>query len=143
MADYPLTKFHFKVDWGGTRIFFNEVSGLTVEVDVVEYREGASPEYSPVKMPGLRKYGNITLKRGMVKADNEFFQWWNSIQLNQVERRDIIISLLNESHEPVVVWKVKNAFPVKIVWSDLKSSASEVALESLEIACEGIIVENN
>lgn len=78
----------------------------------------------------------------MVKADNEFFQWWNSIQLTQVERRDIIISLLNESHEPVVVWKVKNAFPVKIVWSDLKASASEVALESLEIACEGIVVQN-
>lgn len=142
MAEYPLPKFHFQVEWGGTRISFQEVSGLTVEVQVIEYREGASPEFSPVKMPGLKKYGNITLKRGIVKGDNEFFQWWNTIQLHKVERRDITISLLNENHEPVVVWKVKNAFPVKIVWSDLKASASEVALESLEIACEGIIVQN-
>ncbi len=142
MAEYPLPKFHFQVDWGGTRINFQEVSGLAVEVDVIEYREGASPDYAPIKMPGLRKYGNITLKRGIVQGDNEFFQWWNTIQLHKVERRDITISLLNEEHNPVVVWKVRNAFPVKIVWSDLKATASEVALESLEIACEGIVVQN-
>ncbi|MDF9800287.1 phage tail-like protein [Catalinimonas alkaloidigena] len=142
MTEFPLPKFHFQVNWGGTRMQFQEISGLSVEVDVIEYREGASPEFSPIKMPGLRKYGNITLKRGIVKGDNEFFQWWNTIQLHKVERRDITISLLDENHEPVVVWKIKNAFPVKIVWSDLKASASELALESLEIACEGIIVEN-
>ena len=108
---YPLPKFHFQVEWGGTNLGFSEVSGLDVETEVIEYRHGASPDYSSVKMPGRQKYSNITLKRGTTKADNEYFDWWNTVQLNTIERRDITISLLNENHEPVVVWKVKNAWP--------------------------------
>ena len=111
MAEYPLPKFHFSVDWGGTRIGFTEVSGLNVETDVIEYREGASPEFHKIKMPGMQKFGNVTLKRGTFKADNEFYNWWNTVKLNKIERRDVTISLLNENHEPVVVWKIKNACP--------------------------------
>jgi phage tail-like protein len=142
MADYPLVKFHFQVEWGGTRIGFAKASNLSVEVDVIEYREGYEKEHRSVKMPGLKRYGNIILERGMVQGDQEFFQWWNSITLNQVERRDIVIKLLNEAHEPTVVWKVLKAFPVKVVWDDLEAAAREVAIESLEIACEGIVVES-
>lgn len=142
MAEYPLPKFHFLVNWGGTRMGFQKVSNLSMEVQVIEYREGGMPEHTAIKMPGLKKFNNITLKRGIVQGDNEFFQWWNTLQLNKVERRDVVISLLNENHEPVVVWKVRNAFPVKIVWGDLEASGNEVAIESLEIACEGIVVEN-
>jgi phage tail-like protein len=142
MAEYPLSKFHFQVNWGGTRMGFQKVSNLAMEVQVIEYREGSMPEHTVIKMPGLKKFSNITLKRGIVQGDNEFFQWWNTLQLSQVERRDVVISLLNENHEPVVVWKVRNAFPVKIEWSDLEASGNEIAIETLEIACEGIIVEN-
>jgi phage tail-like protein len=143
MPEYPLVSFHFQVQWGGTKIGFSEVSGLEVQTEVIEYREGSGPVHSSIKMPGLKKFSNITLKRGIVKGDNEFFQWWNSIKLNTVERRDITISLLNENHEPVVNWKVVNAFPVKIKCSDLKASGNEVAIETLEIANEGIIIEND
>src|SRR4030067_333674 len=114
MYEYPLVSFHFQVQWGGTRMGFSEVSGLDMQTEVIEYREGSNPVYSSIKMPGLKKYSNITLKRGLVKGDNEFFQWWNTIKLNTVERRDVVISLLNENHEPVINWKVVNAFPVKI-----------------------------
>jgi len=138
---YPLVSFHFQVEWGGTRLGFSEVSGLTVETNVIEYREGASPVYSVIKMPGLQKFQNITLKRGMVKGDNDFFNWWNTQKLNTVERRDVVIKLLNEEHAPVVVWKARNAFPVKIEWSDLKASSNEVLIESMEIAHEGLTVE--
>ncbi len=65
-------------------------------------------------MPGLRKYSNITMKRGVFKGDNEFYNCLNTIALNIVERFDLTISLLNEAHEPVVVWKVANAFPIKV-----------------------------
>jgi len=143
MPAYPLVSFHFQVQWGGTRIGFSEVSGLDMQTEVIEYREGSNPVYSSIKMPGLRKYSNITLKRGIVKGDNEFFQWWNSIKLNNVERRDVVISLLNENHEPVVNWKVVNAFPVKIECSDLKASGNEVAIETLEITHEGVTIEND
>ena len=143
MATYPIPKFHFRVEWGGTRIGFTEVTGLEVSTDVIEYRDGASPEYSKIKMPGMQKFGNITMKRGTFAHDNEYFSWWNTHALNTIERRDITISLLNESHEPVVVWKVKNAWPVKVQSTDLKGDGNEVAIETIEIAHEGLSIQND
>ncbi|MEM7105412.1 MAG: phage tail protein [Bacteroidota bacterium] len=142
MAEYPIPKFHFQVEWGGTRIGFTECSGLDVETEMIEYREGSSPEYHKIKMPGMQKFGNITLKRGIFRGDNEFYDWWNSVSLNTIDRRDITISLLNESHEPVVVWRVKNAWPLKVQSTDLKADGSETAIETLELAHEGLTMEH-
>ena len=142
MATYPLPVFHFEVDWGGTNIGFSEVSGLTSEQEVIEYRDGASPEFSKIKMPGMKKYSNITLKRGVAEADNEFFDWLNTTQMNVPERRDLVIKLLNESHSPVMTWKVKNAWPIKVEGPSLKADGNEVAIESIELAHEGLTVEN-
>lgn len=142
MATYPLVKFHFQVEWGGTKIGFTEVSGLDVESEVVEYREGSSPEYSKIKMPGMQKYSNITLKRGTFKSDNEYFKWWNTVKLNTIERRDVTISLLNEEHQPVITWKIKNAWPSKIQSTDLKADGNEVAIESMELVHEGLTIQN-
>lgn len=138
MATYPLPKFHFQVQWGGVRIGFTEVTGLDMQVEAIEYREGSSPEYSKIKMPGMHKFSNITLKRGTMQGDSDFYKWVNTINLTVTERRDIIISLLNETHAPVMTWKAKNAFPVKVQASDLKSDGNEVAIETLEIAHEGL-----
>jgi phage tail-like protein len=140
---YPLPVFHFTVQWGGTRIGFSEVTGLTQENQAIEYRDGSFPEYSSIKMPGLRKFSNVTLKRGIVKADNDFFKWLSTVKLNQVERRDVVVSLLNESHEPVMTWKIQNAFPVKVEGPGLKASGNEVAIESIEIAHEGLELQND
>ena len=142
MSEYPMPGYHFKVDWGGTRIGFSEVSGLNIEVQAIEYREGSDPDYSAIKMPGLKKYGNITLKRGIIAGDNEFFDWLNTISLNQVERRDLVITLLNENHEPAMVWKARNAFPVKIEGPGLNATGNEVAIEMLEVAHEGLSIES-
>ncbi|GAB3422876.1 phage tail protein [Niabella aquatica] len=138
MATYPIPKFHFQVQWGGSRVGFTEVTGLDIQSEAIEYREGSSPEFHKIKMPGLQKFSNITLKRGNIANDNEFYDWMNSISMNTVERRDIVISLLNETHEPVMSWKAKNAFPVKIQASDLKADGNEVAIETLELAHEGL-----
>ena len=140
---YPLPVFHFTVEWGGTRIGFSEVTGLTQENQAIEYRDGSFPEYSSVKMPGLRKFSNITLKRGIAEHDNEFFSWLNTIKLNKAERRDLIISLLNGEHTPVMTWKVQNAFPVKVEGPQLKASGNEVAVESIELAHEGLTLQND
>ena len=70
MATYPLPKFHFFVVWGGVRVGFTEVTGLDMQVEAIEYREGFSPEYSKVKMPGMHKFSNLTLKRGSVAGDS-------------------------------------------------------------------------
>jgi phage tail-like protein len=142
MANYPLPKFHFRVEWGGAKIGFSEVSGLSVETDVVEYRDGSSPEFHKIKMPGMQKFGNITMKRGIFQGDNDYFKWWNTVALNTIERRDVTISLLNENHEPVVVWKIKNAWPSKVQSTDLKSDDNGVAIESIELAHEGLVMQN-
>lgn len=141
MAEYPIPKFHFMVQWGGTKVGFSEATGLDVENEVIEYRDGAMLEFTKLKMPGMQKYGNITLKRGVFSKDNEFFTWWNTVKLNTIERRDIIISLLNEEHNPVLTWKIKNAWPVKVQGTDLKADGSEVAIETLELAHEGMKME--
>lgn len=142
-AVYPLPKFHFQVEWGGTKIGFQEVSGLDKEVEVLEYRDGSSPEYNKINMPGMVKFSDVTLKRGVFKSDNDFYNWMNTIKLNTVERRDITISLLDETHAPVVVWKLKNAWPKKIQSTDLKSQGNEVAIETMILAIEGITVQND
>ncbi len=141
MANYPLPKFHFQVEWGGTKIGFTEASGLDAETEVIEYRDGASKEYHKIKMPGLQKFSNITLKKGTFKGDSDFGTWYNTISLNTVERRDVTISLLNENHEPVVVWKIKQAWPIKIQNTDLKADGNEVAIESMELVHEGLTTE--
>ena len=138
MATYPLPKFHFLVQWGGSKIGFTEVTGLDFQVEPIEYREGSSPEYHKIKMPGMHKYSNVTLKRGTFTGDIEFYNWMKTISLTKVERRDITISLLNEEHEPVVTWGIKNAFPIKVQASDFKADGNEVAVETLELAHEGL-----
>ncbi len=142
MTDYPLPKFHFQVQWGGARIGFTEISGLDVETEVIEYRDGALPEFSKMKIPGMQKYANVTMKRGVFKSDNDYFNWWNTVSLNTIERRDVTVSLLNEAHEPVMVWKIKNAWPAKIGSTDLKSDGNEIAIESIELAHDGLSIQN-
>jgi phage tail-like protein len=143
---YPMTALHFTVDWGdqtwGTTSF-SEVSGLTMEAEVIEYRGGADPQFSTHKQPGLRKFSNVMLKRGIAPADagNGLFQWYNSISIGAVERHDVSVSLLNEVGDPVMTWKIKAAWPVKLEGPGLKSTGTDVAIESLEFACEGIEIE--
>ena len=138
----PLPNYHFKVEWGGTKIGFTEVSGLDFETEVIEYREGSSVIYNKTKQPGLTKYSNITLKRGTFQGDLEFFNWWK--ENYQAEyKRDVTISLLNEKHEPIITWKLRNAWPCKVQSTDLKASGNKVAIESMEIAHDGLSVENN
>lgn len=143
MSEYPMPSYHFQVEWGEESIHVSEVSGLNIEVQVIEYREGGSPEYSPIKIPGIRKYDNITFKRGIIPNDNQFFAWLNSITHNQRNRRNLIISLLNENHDPVMTWKVKNAFPVKLQGPVLKATGNEIAIETLEVAHEGLTIETD
>ncbi|MEA1934202.1 MAG: phage tail protein [Thermodesulfobacteriota bacterium] len=136
----PLPGFHFTVEWGGTNIGFSEASGLTMEIQPIEYRDGASSDFNTIKMPGLPKTANIVLKRGIVDVDKEFFEWLNKTKMNKAERRDVTISLLNEEHEPVMTWKATNCFPVKIEGPGLKATGNEVAIETLELAHEGLAI---
>ena len=129
------------MNWGGTRIGFTEISGLKVTTEVIDYREGHMPEYNVIKMPGMQKFDNLSCKRGVFKSDNEFYDWWNTVQLNTIERRDITISMLDENHNPVYTWRVKNAWPTSVDGPGLNATDNNAAIESLEIVHEGITFE--
>ena len=142
MAEFPLPVFHFQVDWGGTKGAFSEVTGLGKKVDVISYRDGLNPDFNPITMPGLPQNEPIGLKRGVFKADNEFYDWFNSIKMNTADRRDVTISLLDEEHAPVMTWKLSNCWPTEISSPELKADSSEVAFESIQLSYEGMSIEN-
>jgi phage tail-like protein len=139
---WPLPKFYFQVKWGDQEMSFQEVSGLDIEAQPIEYRHGNSKEFSVIKMPGIKKTGNVTMKKGIFKSDNKFWDWFSQIEMNTIKRTPITISLLDEKEAPTMVWKLTNAFPTKVTGTDLKSDGNEVAVETIEIAHEGITIEN-
>lgn len=139
---WPLPKFYFQVKWDSEELSFQEVSGLDIEAQPIEYRHGNSKEFSVIKMPGLQKSGNITMKKGIFKSDNKFWDWFSQIKMNTVKRIPLTISLLDESGSATMVWSVKNGWPTKITGTDLKSNGNEVAIESIEIVHEGITIDN-
>ena len=137
--DYPIPRYHFQVDWGGSKLSFTEVTGLVMEREKIEYRHSDSKDFNKIAMPGLVKNNNITLKRGKFEGDFEFNDWLEQVANERVEdRRDVTIRLLNEKHEPVAAWTAARCFPAKVTAPDLKSDANEAAIESLEIAHEGL-----
>jgi phage tail-like protein len=138
---WPIPKFHFRVEWAGNDIGFQEVSGLEMETQFIEYRAGDDPTYLTQKIPGLKKHGNVTLKKGVYAGDDAFWEWFSDVQTNPERREQVIIQLLDEEENPVVTWTVNNAFPVKVTGPDLKSDANEIAIESIELAHEGFEVE--
>lgn len=139
---WPLPKFHFQVNWGAQVMTFQEVSGLDVEAQPIEYRHGDSPVFSPIKMPGIKKYGNVTMKKGVFKSDQKFWDWFNQIKLNTIKRETVTISLLDETGAPTMVWTLANAWPTKITGTDLKAEGNQVAVETIEIAHEGLTIHN-
>lgn len=139
---WPLPKFYFQVKWDSEVILFQEVSGLDVEAQVIEYRSGDGPAFSTVKMPGIKKYTNVTMKKGVFKSDNKFWDWFNQIKMNTTKRVPVTISLLDEEGKPTMVWTLTNAWPTKITGTDLKADGNEVAIESIEVAHEGLRIES-
>jgi phage tail-like protein len=142
--NYPLPKFHFQLEWGGTRVGFTEVSGLDFETQVIEYREGSNPAYHKSKQPGLTKYTDVVLKRGTFLGDFEYFELWKKTFMFQEGkekfRRDVNIKLLDEEHKPIITWSLTKAWPSKIQSTDLKADGNEVAIETMTLVHEGLVI---
>ncbi|MBS0473209.1 MAG: phage tail protein [Proteobacteria bacterium] len=137
---WPLPKFYFSVQIGGTNTSFQEVTGLDTESRPIEYRHGDSPSFYPIKMPGLGKVGNVTMRKGIFVNDVQLWDWFNQIKLNTIARQTVVVNLLDETGAPKMVWTLNNAFPTKVTGTDLKSEGNEVAVESVEIAYETLVI---
>ena len=141
---WPLPSFSFLVTWGSqTKIPFQEVSGLESETRVIEYRHSNSPTYSTIKMPGIQKFGNVTMKKGIFIKDNAFWDWYAQVKMNTLKRTSIVIQLIDEKGAPTMTWTLANAWPTKISSSTLKSDGNEVAIESIEVAYENLTIANS
>jgi phage tail-like protein len=132
---YPYTVFNFKVTVDDKEVGgFSECSGLNMETDVVEYRTGAD-DHAMRKLPGLKKFTNITLKRGFTK-DTYLFDWRKTVLDGKTVRRSGAIELLGEDHTTVLRWNFYAAWPAKLEGPSLNAKNNEVAIETLELAVE-------
>ena len=116
---------------------FTEVSGLQVEIEVHEYREGGVNSFIH-KRAGPAKYGsNLVLKRGMTDVKT-LWQWYWDVINGRVERRNVSVLLMDRAGQEQRRWNFEQAYPVKWSGPDLKANSSEVAVESLELAHKGL-----
>ncbi len=137
----PYRAFNFQLEIDNVPLgAFSEVSGLTAEGDAVDYREGTDLQSNVRKLPGLRKYSNLTLKRGYTQ-DKSLWAWYANIVNGVSDRRNVTIVLMNESREPVLRWHAESAWINKIEGPSFKASGNEVAMESVELVHEGLTIE--
>lgn len=142
-AVWPLPKFYFSVQLGDDKdVTFQEVDGLDSETQIIEYRHGNSPVFFPLKMPGLGRVGNVTMRKGIFVGDSKFWTWYSEIRLNTIKRRTVVINLLDETGQPKRTWTLNDAWPTKVTGTDLKSEGNEVAVESIEIAYQTLTVKS-
>ena len=119
---------------------FSEVGGLTAEGDSVDYREGSDIQPNVRKLIGMRKYANLTLKRGYTQ-DKSLWQWYTNVMNGVDDRRNVTITLRNERREAVLRWHLSAAWINKIEGPSLKASSNDVAMESVELVHEGLTLE--
>jgi phage tail-like protein len=137
----PYRTFNFHIEIDGIPLgAFSEASGLTADGDAADYREGTDVQQNVRKLPGLRKFTNITLKRGYTQ-DKALWIWHMNIVNGQPDRRNVTIVLMNEARQPVLRWHVENAWVNKIEGPSFKASGNEVGLESVELVHEGLTIE--
>jgi phage tail-like protein len=136
----PYTAFNFLVEIDGVALAaFSEVSGLESETAVIEYRTGVEPG-TVRKLPGLTKHSNIVLRRGVTR-DAELWNWRRTVVDGKVDRRNGSIVLLDEDRTPVLRWNFRNGWISKWSGPDLNAKADEIAIETIEIAHEGLTQE--
>lgn len=137
----PFRAYNFSIEIDGIpRGAFSEVGGLTAEGDPVDYREGTDLQQNVRKLVGLRKYTNLTLKRGYTQ-DNSLWQWYSNIMNGRPDRRNVTIVLMNEARDPVMRWHAENAWINKIEGPAFKANGNEVAMEAVELVHEGLTLE--
>ncbi len=134
----PFTAGNFRVEIQGIpATSFSEVSGLEVSIEVVDYRAGDAAVNSPRKLPGLSKVSDVTLKRGVI-GDLSLWNWIHAAMTGNVTRVAVGIILLDQADNPVLTWKLTNAWPCKWSGPVLCAGSSDLAIEELVLCCESI-----
>jgi phage tail-like protein len=134
----PYRAYNFLVDIDGVAVAgFREVSGLSGDGEVVSYREGTDPILTVRKMPGLRRFANLTMRKGMTTS-RLLWQWRLTTLRGATQRRNGSILLRDEQQKTVAEWRFENGWVMRYEGPTLNATANEVAIETIEIAHEGL-----
>jgi phage tail-like protein len=141
----PYSQFNFSVNLGqGMRGpdtplgGFSDVSGLSTDIQVSEYRVGNSRENHVEKHPGLHKVGDVTLKRGIVNS-SDLWQWVSDVRLKGIAaQKDVVITLRDESQNAVQSWKLRGVIPLKYTGPTLAGKGGDIAMEELVLSAQAL-----
>jgi phage tail-like protein len=136
----PLTSFNFIVTVENMRAGFSEVSGLSTETDIIEYREG-NEDIRSRKLPGKRKNGNISLKRGFTPDGKDLYAWRKTVMDGKTVRKGGTITLLNEARQPALTWEFSEGWPSKWAGPAMNAKNNDVAIEEFEICIEALTLQ--
>jgi phage tail-like protein len=145
-AQYPLPVYNYKVEIDGVAIAFSEVSGLAIGFETTTFKQSptASGKVGPqiLYMPSQPTVVNITLKKGLVRGGSisTLYTWINSTAINQIQKKDIVVRLMDEAGNAVISWTVINAFPTKLDAPTFDANSNDVAVESMSLTADGVTV---
>lgn len=148
-TDYPLPVYNYRVEIGGETVAFTEVSGLSIQYESTLYKESPTASGAPgprvLQMPAQRTPPTITLKKGIVRKTSikVLYDWIKTVQINQIEKKDIFVRLCDEKGEPVISWKVSNAFPVKLDAPTFDAKSNDAAIQSMELKADFVTLEES
>jgi phage tail-like protein len=146
-GNYPLPSYNYKVEIGGKTYAFSEVSGLSIQIETTTYKQSPTEDdkAGPIQlhMPAQRQPATISLKRGIINNSDirALYAWMAQIQVNTIEKKDIVVRLLDEAGKPVISWKVLNAFPKQLDAPTFTANSNEVAIESMTLMADSVTLE--
>lgn len=140
-STYPIPTYRFIVSIGKDQMSFSNVSGLDQSVQLVSYKDGTGNHF---QMPGQLEPVTITLRRGVIPKQSQLYDWINAVTFNRVEKKDLTISLTNETgSELLITWNVMNAFPTKWTGPSLDATSNDVAVEEITLAADRLMLKFN
>lgn len=138
----PMRHFIYLVTIDSMQLRFQEVSGLDSQAQPAEYKRGNSPAFSVIKMPGLKKISSATMQKGLAPNTKTVSDYLDPVKnKNKIKKSDVTIELMDEDNQVEMTFILKNAFPTKIVQDPTKGSDTEIAIESMEFAHEGVTIK--
>jgi phage tail-like protein len=148
-TDYPLPVYNYRVEIGSEAVAFSEVSGLTISYETTMYKESPTASGVPgprvMQMPAQVTQPTITLKKGIVRNTSikALYDWIKTVQINQIEKKDVFVRLCDEKGEAVISWKVSNAFPTKLDAPSFDAKSNDAAIQSMELKADFITIEES
>lgn len=140
-AEYPIPSYRFVVSLGDEKVPFKSVSGLDIKYDSIEYKDGTGNRYY---MPGQLQKVSITMSKGVFAGKNTLYDWISSISLNRVEKKDLMISLTNESgSELLVTWNVLNAFPTGLTAPSFDATSNDIAVQEITLEADRVTMQTH